>query len=228
MKILDKNQLSQFMIELNQFMIDHDFYNKKEDIFSHGISLWQVNYAPKAKVNNYDQYVTATKCLNFLSFYLSYPQMLNFAAEQTKLQTGHDFYEKVKVHLAKNKVNPARDIYVPYATFKERKLDNFEYGFSINDNIDLTVVLGYNNETGQYRTEDWHLELTDITKDLNNNNDLFFDLRDMSCKYWHDKEKKNAELRQVKKLKQSVNHDFTLIKKYFNEDEKKKLIKKLL
>ena len=228
MKILNKNQLSQFMIELNQFMIDHDFYNKKEDIFSYGISLWQVNYAPKAKVNNYDQYVTATKCLNFLSFYLSYPQMLNFTAEQTKLQTGHDFYEKVKVHLAKNKVNPARDIYVPYATFKERKLDNFEYGFSINDNIDLTVVLGYNNETGQYRTEDWHLELTDITKDLNNNNDLFFDLRDMSCKYWHDKEKKNAELRQVKKLKQSVNHDFTLIKKYFNEDEKKKLIKKLL
>ena len=221
MKIFNKNQL-------NQFMIDHNFYNEKEDIFNHGISLWQVNYAPKAKVNNCDQYVTATKCLNFLSFYLSYPQMLNFVAEQTKLQTGHDFYEKVKVHLTKNKVNPARDIYVPYATFKERKLDNFEYGFSINDNIDLTVVLGYNNETGQYRTEDWHLELTDITKDLNNNNDLFFDLRDMSCKYWHDKEKKNAELRQVKKLKQSVNHDFTLIKKYFNEDEKKKLIKKLL
>lgn len=50
----------------------------------------------------------------------------------------------------------------------------------------------------------------------------------MNRKYWHDKEKKEAELRQVKKLKQGVNHDFTLIKKYFSEDEKKKLIKKLL
>ena len=144
------------------------------------------------------------------------------------MQTGHDFYEKVKVHLVKNKVNPARDIYVPYANFKERKLDNFEYGFNINDNIDLTTVLGYDDETGQYQTEDWRLELTDITKDLNNDNDLFFDLQEMNRKYWHDKEKKDAELRQVKKLKQSVNYDFTLIKKYFNEDEKKKLIKKLL
>lgn len=221
MKILDINQLS-------QFMIDHNFYNRKEDIFKHSISLWQINYAPKAKVNSYDQYATATKCLNFLSFYLSYPQMLNFVAEQTKLQTGHDFYEKVKVHLAKNKVNPARDIYVPYATFKERKLDNFECGFSISDNIDLTAVVGYDNKTGQYQTEDWRLELTDITKDLNNDNDLFFNLQEMNLKYWHDKEKKEAELRQVKKLKQSVNHDFTLIKKYFSEDEKKKLIKKLL
>ena len=228
MKILDKNQLNQFMIQLNQFMIDHDFYNKKEDIFNHSISLWQVNYAPKSKFNNLEQYVTATKCLNFLSFYLSYPQMLNFVAEQTNLQTGHDFYEKVKIHLTKNKTNPAKDIYVPYATFKERKLDDFEYGFSINDNIDLTLVLGYDNKTGQYQTEDWRLELTDITKNPNSDNDLFFDLRDMSCKYWHDKEKKEAELRQVKKLKQSVNHDFTLIEKYFSEDEKKKLIKKLL
>ena len=221
MKIFDKNQL-------NQFMIDHNFYNKKEDIFNHSISLWQIIYAPKAKVNNYDQYVITTKSLTFLSFYLSYPQMLNFVAEQTKLQTGHDFYEKVKVHLAKNKVNLARDIYVPYASFKERKLDDFEYGFSISDNIDLTAVLGYDNKTGQYQTEDWRLELTDITKDLNNDNDLFFDLKEMNRKYWHDKEKKDAELRQVKKLKQSVNHDFTLIKKYFSEDEKKKLIKKLL
>ena len=221
MKILDKDQL-------NQLMIDHNFYNKKEDIFNHSISLWQVNYAPKAKVNNYDQYVITTKSLTFLSFYLSYPQMLNLVAEQTKLQTGHDFYEKVKIHLAENKINLARDIYVPYANFKERKLDNFEYGFSISDNIDLTAVLGYDNETGQYQTEDWRLELTDITKDLNNDNDLFFDLQEMNRKYWHDKEKKDAELRQVKKLKQSVNHDFTLIKKYFSEDEKKKLIKKLL
>lgn len=221
MKTLNKNQL-------NQLMIDHNFYNKKEDIFNHSISLWQVNYAPKAKVNNYDQYVTATKSLTFLSFYLSYPQMLNFVAEQTKLQTGHDFYEKVKVHLAKNRINLARDIYVPYATFKEHKLDDFEYGFSISDNIDLTAVLGYNNKTGQYHTEDWRLELTDITKDLNNDNDLCFDLKEMNRKYWHDKEKKDAELRQVKKLKQSVNHDFILIKKYFSEDEKKKLIKKLL
>ena len=75
MKIFNKNQLNQFMIDLNQFMIDHNFYNEKEDIFNHGISLWQVNYAPKAKVNNYDQYVTATKCLNFLNFYLSYSQI---------------------------------------------------------------------------------------------------------------------------------------------------------
>lgn len=221
MKILDKDQL-------NQFMIDHNLYNKKEDIFNHSISLWQVNYAPKAKVNNYDQYAITTKSLTFLSFYLSYSQMLNFVAEQTKLQTGHDFYEKVKVHLAKNKVNLARDIYVPYANFKEHKLDDFEYGVSISDNIDLTAVLGYDNKTGQYQTEDWRLELTDITKDLNNDNDLFFDLKEMNRKYWHDKEKKDAELRQVKKLKQSVNHDFTLIKKYFSEDEKKKLIKKLL
>lgn len=228
MKIFNKNQLNQFMIDLNQFMIDHNFYNEKEDIFNHGISLWQVNYAPKAKVNNCDQYVTATKSLNFLSFYLSYPQMLNFVAEQIKLQTGYDFYEKVKVHLAKNRVNPAKDIYVPYATFKERKLDNFEYGLSISDNIDLTVVLGYDNKTGQYQTEDWRLELTDITENLNSDNDLFFNLQEMNRKYWHDKEKKEAELRQVKKLKQSVNHDFILIKKYFSEDEKKKLIKKLL
>ena len=56
----------------------------------------------------------------------------------------------------------------------------------------------------------------------------FFGLKEMNRKYWHDKEKKEAELRQVKKLKQSVNHDFTLIKKYFSEDEKKKLINKLL
>lgn len=228
MKIFNKNQLNQFMIDLNQFMIDHNFYNEKEDIFNHGISLWQVNYAPKAKVNNCDQYVIATKSLNFLSFYLSYPQMLNFVAEQTKLQTGHDFYEKVKVHLAKNRVNPAKDIYVPYATFKESKLDNFEYGLSISDNIDLTVVLGYNNKTGQYQTEDWRLELTDITENPDSDNDLFFDLQEMNSKYWHDKEKKEAELRQVKKLKQSVNHDFILIKKYFSENEKKKLIKKLL
>lgn len=221
MKIFDKNQL-------NQFMIDHNFYNKKEDIFNHSISLWQIIYAPKAKVNNYDQYVITTKSLTFLSFYLSYPQMLNFVAEQTKLQTGHDFYEKVKVHLTKNRVNLARDIYVPYASFKERKLDDFEYGFSISDNIDLTAVLDYDNETGQYQTEDWRLELTDITENPYSDNNLSFDLKEMNRKYWHDKEKKDAELRQVKKLKQSVNHDFTLIKKYFSEDEKKKLIKKLL
>lgn len=215
MKVLDKNQL-------NQFMIDHDFYNKKEDIFDHGISLWQVNYAPKAKVNSYDQYVTTTKCLNFLSFYLNYSQMLDFVAEQTELQTGYDFYERTKIHLTKNVVNPARNLYVPYASFKERKLDNTEYGFKISNNIDLTAVLDYNNKAGQYQTEDWHLELTDI------NNDLLFTLKEMNRKYWHDKEKKDAELRQVKKLKQGVNHDFTLIKKYFTEDEKKKLIKKLL
>ena len=191
MTILDKNQL-------NQFMIDHDFYNKKEDIFGHGISLWQVNYAPKAKVNSYDQYVTTTKCLNFLSFYLSYPQMLDFVAEQTELQTGYDFYERTKIHLTKNVVNPTRNLYVPYASFKERKLDNVEYGFKISNNIDLTAVLGYDNKTGQYQTEDWHLELTDI------NNDLLFTLKEMNRKYWHDKEKKDAELRQVKKFRHFV------------------------
>ena len=213
--------------QIADFLLKNEFYQRpitlnnitKPTHFGESIFIARLKYQPKIEKDVFgDNSLKYQKVQYFLSFEVAPSLVFRYITQYFKNETNHDFSELVKRKLR----GTNQYQFIPYTQFDFRDLNhtNGPTHFLPGDS-QIHVITDFDNTTGQFVTEGWQLDLGD-------DEDLAFILRDLNNKYYQRLARLEKEQKQVRKIKRDINNDFRLINKYFDDDEKQKLIKRLL
>lgn len=213
--------------QIADFLSKNEFYQRPSTLnniskpthFGESIFIARLEYQPKIEKDVFgDNSLKYQKVQYFLSFEVTPDLVFRYITQYFKNETNHDFSELVKRKLR----GTNQYQFIPYTRFDFRDLNhtNGPTNFLPGDS-QIHVITDFDNTTGQFVTEDWQL-------DLGHDEALAFILRNLNDKYYQHLARLEKEQKQVRKIKRDINNDFRLIRKYFDDDEKQKLIKRLL